>query len=40
MDKKDFRNLSKEAQAEVRRRAVRMYLSQGRRNKLAGEDMK
>lgn len=35
MDKIDFRNLDKKAQAEVRRRAVRSYLSQGRKNKLA-----
>lgn len=34
MDKIDFRNLGKEAQAEVRRRAVRSYLSMGRKNKL------
>jgi transposase len=33
MEKKDFRQLSKEAQAEVRRRAVYDYLSMGRKNK-------
>jgi len=34
MKKIDFRNLSKEAQAEIRRRAVYEYLSAGRRGKL------
>src|SRR3989338_6966292 len=34
MNKTDFRKLSKEIQAEVRRRAVRTYLSMGRKNKL------
>ncbi len=34
MGKIDFRKLGKEAQAEVRRRAVHSYLSMGRRNKL------
>lgn len=33
MEKKDFRQLGKEAQAEVRRRAVYDYLSMGRKNK-------
>ena len=33
MRKIDFRNLGKEAQAEVRRRAVHSYLSMGRKNK-------
>lgn len=34
MNKIDFRKLSKDAQAEVRRRAIRSYLSMGRKNKL------
>lgn len=33
MDKNDFRHLSKEVQAEIRRRAVSDYLSMGRKNK-------
>jgi transposase len=32
MEKKDFRKLSKETQAEVRRRAIQSYLSMGRKN--------
>jgi transposase len=35
MDKIDFRNLSKETQSEIRRRAVFSYLSMGHKNKLA-----
>ena len=34
MNKIDFRKLSKETQSEVRRRAVRTYLSMGQKNKL------
>ncbi len=34
MNKTDFRKLSKETQAEIRRRAIRTYLSMGRKNKL------
>jgi hypothetical protein len=34
MNKVDFRKLSKEIQAEMRRRAIRSYLSMGRKNKL------
>lgn len=34
MNKTDFRKLSKETQSEIRRRAIRTYLSMGRKNKL------